>query len=122
MTASARRHTIGGIALAMLVAAAVLLLLCDGNLADMYGSICLRVGMALGAGWLAYPQILALTRFCTPKLLLAFAVGAIVLIARPKAFPIVALMIGAVVILEIAGWLLKPFRPPDKSPPGKRGG
>lgn len=108
--------------MAMLVAAAVLLLLCDGNLADMYGSICLRVGMALGAGWLAYPQILALTRFCTPKLLLAFAVGAIVLIARPKAFPIVALMIGAVVILEIAGWLLKPFRPPDKSPPGKRGG
>lgn len=110
MTASARRHTIGVIALTMLAAAAVLLLMFDGNVTDMYGSICLRVGMALGAGWLAYPQIQTLAAFCSPKLLLVLALGGIVLIARPKAFPIVALMIGAVIVLEVAGWLLKPFK------------
>ena len=64
MTASARRHTIGVIALTMLAAAAVLLLMFDGNVTDMYGSICLRVGMALGAGWLAYPQIQTLAAVC----------------------------------------------------------
>jgi len=119
MTATVRRHTIGVIALAMLVAAAVLLLFCDGNLADMYGSICLRVGMALGATWLAFPQILLLSAYCSPRMLFTCLLGGIILIARPKAFPIVALLIGAVVILEIAGWLLKPLRPPDKPSQGK---
>ncbi len=119
MTATVRRHTIGVIALAMLVAAAVLLLFCDGNLTDMYGSICLRVGMALGAAWLAFPQIVLLSAYCSPRMLFTFLLGGIVLIARPKAFPIVALLIGAVVILEIAGWLLKPLRPPDKRSQGK---
>jgi len=122
MTATVRRHTLGVIALAMLAAAAVLLLFCDGNLADMYGSICLRVGMALGAVWLALPQLLLLSAYCSPKLLFTFLLGGIVLIARPKAFPIVALLIVAAAILEAAGWLLKPLRPADKRPRGKERG
>ena len=103
----------------MLAAAAILLLLLDGNLADMYGSICLRVGMTLGAAWLAYPQILLLSAYCTPKLLLTILLGGIVVIARPRTFPVVALLIVAVAVLEVAGWLLKPLRPPDKPPRGK---
>ena len=118
MTATVRRRIIGVIALAMLAAAAVLLLFCDGNLADMYGSICLRVGMTLGAAWLAFPQILLLSAYCSPKLLLTLLLGGIVVIARPRTFPIVALLIAAVAVLELAGWLLKPFRPPDKPPQG----
>ena len=119
MTATVRRRIIGVIALAMLAAAAILLLLLDGNLADMYGSICLRVGMTLGAAWLAYPQIMLLSAYCTPKLLLTILLGGIVVIARPRTFPVVALLIAAVAVLELAGWLLKPFRPPDKPPQGK---
>ena len=119
MTATVRRRIIGVIALAMLAAAAILLLLLDGNLADMYGSICLRVGMTLGAAWLAYPQIMLLSAYCTPKLLLTILLGGIVVIARPRTFPVVALLIAAVAVLELAGWLLKPLRPPDKPPQGK---
>jgi hypothetical protein len=88
----------------------------DENLAKMYGNICLRVGMTLGAAWLAFPQIMALTAYCSPKLLLALALGGVVVIARPKAFPIIALLMGAVVVLEVLGWLLKPLRPNGKPP------
>ena len=120
MSPSVRRHALGIVALLLLAAAGALLtgfdLGLDENLADMYGSICLRVGMTLGAAWLAFPQIMALTAYCSPKLLLALALGGIVVIARPKAFPIIAVLIGAVVVLEVLGWLLKPLRPPDKPP------
>lgn len=122
MTASARRHTIGAIALALLAAGAVLLLAFDGNVADMYGKMSLRVGMTLGVAWLAFPQIMQLSAYCSPKLLLALAVGGVVVIARPKAFPIVALLIGVVAVLEFVGWLLKPLRPPDKPPSGRSRG
>lgn len=119
MTASARRHTIGVIALALLAAGAGLLVTFDGQVTDTYGKMSLRVGMTLGVAWLAFPQIVQLSAYCSPKLLLALAVGGMVVIARPKAFPIVALLIGAVAVLEFVGWLLKPLRPPDKPPQGK---
>ena len=106
--------------MAMLVAAAVLLLFCDGNLTDMYGSICLRVGMALGAAWLAFPQILLLSAYCSPRLLLTILVGGVLVIARPRTFPIVVALVAVVGLLEVAGWLLKPLRPPDKPRDGTR--
>ncbi len=120
MTATVRRHTLGVIALALLAGAAVLGLVCEGNLANMYSNICLRVGMTLGAAWLAFPQIMALTAYCSPKLLLAILVGGVVVIARPRTFPIVAVMVAAIALLELAGWLLKPLRPPARPPQGKR--
>ena len=120
MSPSARRHALGIMALLLLAAAAASLLGFnfgfDENLARMYGNICLRVGMTLGAAWLAFPQIMALTAYCSPKLLLALALGGVVVIARPKAFPIIALLMGAVVVLEVLGWLLKPLRPNGKPP------
>lgn len=119
MTASARRHTIGLIALAMLAAAGVFRWGFGSDFSGLYG-ICSKVGIALAAVWLAYPQVMFLSAYCSPKLLLALALGGMVVIARPKAFPIVALLIGAVAVLEFVGWLLKPLRPPpDELPPGK---
>ena len=118
MTDSARRHTIGLIALALLAAAAVFRLGFDGDYEGMYG-ICSKVGITLAAAWLAYPQLMLLTAYCSPKLLVALALGGMVVVARPKAFPIVVLLIGAVAVLEFLGWLLKPLRPPGKPPRGK---
>ena len=118
MSPSVRRHALGIVALVLLAAAAVLLLGVapglDKNLANMYGSICLRIGMTMGAAWLAFPQIMALTAYCSPKLLLTLAVGLVVVVVRPKAFPIIALLVAAVVVLEVLGWMLKPLRSSDK--------
>ena len=51
-----RRPIIGLLSIGLLIAAAFLLLVRGGN--DLVlGSACLRVGLLLGAVWLAYPQV-----------------------------------------------------------------
>jgi len=120
MSPQIRRHALGIIALVLLAAAAGLLSGLapglDENLADMYGNMCLRIGMTLGAAWLAFPQIMALTAWCSPRLLLTLALGLVVVVVRPKAFPLIVLLVALVVVLEVVGWILKPLRSSDKPP------
>ena len=118
MSPSVRRHALGIVALVLLAAAAVLHVgfapSQDENLARFCRDSCLRIGMTMGAAWLAFPQIMALTAYCSPKLLLTLAIGLVVVIVRPKSFPLIALLVGAVVVLEVLGWMLKPLRSSDK--------
>jgi hypothetical protein len=120
MSPSVRRNALGIVALVLLAAAAVLHVGFvpgpDDNLARFGRDSCLRMGMTMGAAWLAFPQIMALTAYCSSRLLMTLAIGLVVVIVRPKAFPLVALLVGAVVVLEILGWMLKPLRSPDKPP------
>jgi hypothetical protein len=120
MSPKIRRHALGILALVLLAAAAGLLLGfvpgLDENLADMYGSMCLRIGMTLGAAWLAFPQIMALTDWCSPRLLLTLAIGLVVVVVRPKTFPLIVLLVGFVAVLEVVGWFLRPLRSSGKPP------
>lgn len=120
MSPKVRRHALGIIALVLLTAAGGLLLGLtpglDPNLAAMYGSMCLRIGMTLGAAWLAFPQIMALTAWCSPRLLLTLAIGLVVVVVRPKAFLLIAALVAFVGVLEALGWLLKPLRSAGRPP------
>jgi len=120
MNSTVRRHVLGIIAVLLLTAAAALLLGAplglDKNLATMYGSICLRAGLTLGAAWLAFRQVQALIASCSPRLLLTLVLGGMVVIVRPKTLPIIALLVAVVLVLEVLGWLLKPLRSPGKPP------
>lgn len=120
MNPTVRRHVLGMIAALLLTAAAVLLLGVpqgwDANLRKMYGSVCLRSGLTLGAAWLAFRQVSALIASCSPRLMLTLALGGLVVIVRPRALPFVLLLVGVVVALEVAGWMLKPLRSSGKSP------
>lgn len=120
MSLGTRRHLLGGLALVLLAAAALLLLgnvpRLDENLRQMYGGICLRAGLTLGATWLAFWEVKALLARCSPRLLLTLALGGMALIVRPRAFPIVLLLFAVVVVLEIVGWMLKPLRSSDRTP------
>jgi uncharacterized membrane protein len=110
----------GIIAVLLLTAAAVLLLGVplglDKNLATMYGSICLRAGLTLGAAWLAFRQIQTLIACCSPRLLLTLVLGGMIVIVRPKTLPIIALLVAVVLVLEVLGWMLKPLRSSGKPP------
>jgi hypothetical protein len=106
------------LALLLVGHAIAFLLLYDTNVGQMVGTICLRVGLTLGAIWLAFPQIVAITSKWPPRLILAIAVGAVIVIARPKTFPIVLVVVAIVGAMEVFGWLLKP--PPEKTPRSKR--
>jgi hypothetical protein len=116
MTPSARRLALGLIALIMFAVGCLLYLVGGGNVLEMWRGICIRVGMTLGAAWLAFPQLMQLSAACPPRLLLALAFGGVVVVARPQAFRIVAPLIGVVAVLEFVGWLMKPIRPRGRPP------
>jgi hypothetical protein len=120
MSSTVRRHVLGVIALLLLTAAVVLLLGVpqglDANLRKMYGSICLRAGLTLGAAWLAFRQVSTLLASCSPRLMVTLALGSLVVIVRPKALPFILLLVAIVVVLEVLGWMLKPLRSGDKPP------
>jgi hypothetical protein len=120
MDSTVRRHVLGMIALLLLAAAAVLLLGApqglDANLRKMYGSLCLRAGLTLGAAWLAFRQVSALIASCSPRLMLTLALSALVVIVRPRTLPFMLVLVGIVLALEVAGWMLKPLRSSGKPP------
>lgn len=118
MDSSIRRHALGVVALVLLVSAPVLFFRYDlfgfeANVGEVASSICMRVGLTLGALWLAFPQILAIKSKYPPRLLLAVLGGSFVVIAYPRSFPIVLVLVALIGAVEALGWFLKP-------PPGKK--
>ena len=116
MNSSIRRHILGVVALVLLISA-VVLLSCnkgyDENVGGMAGSICMRVGLTLGALWLAFPQILAIKSKYPPRLLLAVLAGSLVVIVSPRSFLLVLMVVAVIGVVEALGWFFKPL-------PGKR--
>jgi hypothetical protein len=122
MYSPVRRHALGVVALLLMAPAIVLLLIEQpAGLSDMNRNLCqiaLRAGMTLAAVWLALPQIVTLSVKCPPRLLIATVLGCVVVIVRPRAFPLVLLIVGVIAALEFVGWLLKPLpRTRSKKPP-----
>lgn len=107
-----RRRTLGASSLVSLAVALVLLLGFEGNQTEMIGAGCLKAGLTLGAAWLAFPQIMSLTIKTPPRLTIAMILGFAIVAARPRAFPLVMLVIIAMSVVEFVGWVLKPF--PDQ--------
>ncbi len=117
MDSSIRRHILGVVALLLLVSAIVLLfgygpLGFEANVGKMAGGICLRVGLTLGALWLAFPQILAIKTKYPPRLLLAVLAGGLVVLAYPKSFPIVLVLVAVIGAVEALGRFFQP--PPNE--------
>ena len=79
----------------------------DGNRA--LGLMSLKAGLVFGAAWLAFPQIMALTSVGPPRLTWAILAGAVILVFRPRAFPVVAVLILVMAIVEGATWIVRPL-------------
>jgi hypothetical protein len=100
--------------------AIALLIWYPSSAGKMAGNICLRTGLTLGAIWLAYPQIVAIAGKWPPRLIIAILVGALIVIARPKSFPLVLVLVAVVGAVEAFGALLK--SPPQNRPRSKSKG
>lgn len=118
MSMTVKRIILGVLSIALLIASLILLIAFEGNQSYMAGSICLRVGLVLGALWLALPQAILIAKKLSPRLTVAVLIAALIVVIRPKAFPIAALLVLAVAVLEFAGWILKPIanKPRPKQP------
>jgi hypothetical protein len=105
-----RRHALG-------VLSAMLLLTAVGGW-WLYGwqdsqssvliSVCQRVGLVLGACWLAYPQlVVVLSRTSLWFVLLMSGIGLMILV-RPRSVVILGPAMLLLVVLQFIGWLIKP--------------
>ena len=117
-----RRHLMGLLGLASLIAGVSLLIIRGTNDSQwsMFASICLRVGLMLGAMWLAFPQIVGLARRFPPWLMATIAISGLVIAARPRMIVYLAPVLAAIVILQFIGWLFKPLPTPKPKRKTKR--
>ncbi|MCU0963187.1 MAG: hypothetical protein MUF48_24095 [Pirellulaceae bacterium] len=105
-----RRHALG-------VLSAVLLLTALGgwwrygwqdSQSSVLISVCQRVGLVLGACWLAYPQlVVVLSRTSLWFVLLMGGVGLMILV-RPRTAIVLGPAMLVLVVLQFIGWLIRP--------------
>ena len=93
----------------MLTIGALLWFCSSGDANRALGGMALKAGLAFGAAWLAFPQIMTLTAVGPPRLTWAILAGAVILVFRPRAFPVVAVLIVVMMIVEGATWILRPL-------------
>ena len=114
-----QRHLLGISALLLLAIAAGMLLADSGEAArgtrTMFIGACVRVGMVLAAGWLAWPQLARLFARVSPIALIGLMTVAIVLAFRPKLLVILGPLLILVALLHVFGWFTKPASPARRS-------
>lgn len=109
-----RRILMGILALVFLGAAGAIYLrgVTDENMFLL--SVCQRVGLVLGAMWLAYEQVRKIGQRSPPWLLGCIGLCLLVLVVRPRAILLVAPLLMLVAALQFFGWLFKPLPNPRK--------
>ena len=84
----------------------------DAGEASFFWNSCLRMGLVLGAAWLALPKLLEQKSDASPLVLaLAAAIG-LVLVVRPRAILFLWPFLIILAVMQFFRWLVKP-------PPGK---
>ncbi len=118
------RHTLGVVAIFLLIVGGIIALQQPEGGAAFAGA-CIRVGMVLGAVWLAWPQVASFWNKTPRWLLIASAVAVVVCVVHPllalAAIPVLALLwfAGPKVVTF---WKPKPGgkSPTDPRPPADR--
>ena len=110
-----RRILLGILSLVFLAASVALYLqgVNDDNIFLL--SVCQRVGIVLGAMWLAYDQMLSLSQRVPPWFLGGVGMCLIILVIKPKAIFFVAPLLALVALMQFVAWLIKPLPNPHKA-------
>lgn len=109
-----RRHLMGFFGIAFLIGGVGLLYVkgASDSQWSMFASICIRVGLMLGAIWLAFPQVVGIAKRFPPWLMATAAISAIVVAARPRMILYLGPVVAAIAFLQFVGWLFKPLPNP----------
>lgn len=102
------------IAIAFLAAAGVRLYKIGVGDAEMFTSVFLRVGLVLGAAWLAWPQLTQLAHRVPPWFLAVAVLGLMVVMMRPRSVLILGPILAALAVLQFFGWLFQPLPRPGR--------
>ena len=122
--ATVRHHLLGIIGLAFLTTGIGLLVAYGVNNSQwsMLASICVRVGLTLGALWLAFPQLVDLSTKVPTWLLVTIVIGGLIVIARPRTILYVAPALAAIAVLQFIGWIFKPLPTPQAKKSNRKSG
>jgi len=113
-----RRTILGSLSLALLMGAGGLVL---RGMVDEYPlafSACLRMGLVLGAIWLAYEQVYEIVRRTPPWMMGGAALGLLVVVIRPRAIVAVGPLLATAAALHWLGKILNPGPRPKKNTNG----
>jgi len=103
-----RRTLLGILSFALLMGACGLIL---RGMVDEYPlvfSACLRMGLVLGAIWLAYEQVYEIVRRTPPWMMGGAALGLLVVVIRPRAIVAVGPLLASAAALHWVGKILNP--------------
>jgi len=116
-----QRHLLGLLALILLVGGISGLAVYGAgeSQSSMLSSIGIRMGLVLGAIWLALPQLVQLSGRASGVLLTALVAGGIILAVRPKSFIVLGPILMVLAVLYLLGTLVKPRE--DKLQRARRG-
>ena len=117
MTPEIRRHGFGLFAIAF-VGVAVALYFSGGSddNSAWVTAICARVGLLLGAIWLALPQLAQVAERMPPWLTGGILLVGLMTAIRPRAIVYVLPLLAGMLLLQFWGWLSKPLPNPGKKP------
>ncbi len=97
-----RRLILGLISIALLATGAILYFIQPASQGlDVFGAACVRVGVAMSALWLAYPDLQRIPVWMSGALLVVVAIVAV----NPKLF---SRLIVVVLVVYLAFWMLRP--------------
>jgi hypothetical protein len=112
-----RRHAFGLIGILFLALAIVGLVYAGsgGAQRSMAASICMRVGLVLGAIWLAYPQLKQIVERVPAWMMVSVGLAVAVLVVRPRAILAIGPVLLVIFVLQFLGWLFRPLPNPKRS-------
>lgn len=105
-----RRHLLGIISLCLILAA-IYGLFTHGvgdDQTSMMISMCLRIGMILGAIWLAFPQLIRMSASSSPWTMILIGAIMLAIVIRPKTIVVLGPILLLLGMLHLAGRVLKP--------------
>ena len=115
-----RRTLLGILALSFLLTAGGLFFLGFASEYTLVLSASLRMGLVLGALWLAFDQVHEIVRRTPPWVMGGIALGMIVVVVRPRAILAMAPLLAGAAALHWFGRFLKPTPTSKKKPPDRR--
>ena len=105
-----RRHVLGILALVLMGSGLFLLASTEDGTLKAIASMSWRIGLTMAVLWLALPQVMTLN--IHPRTAAVLALGSMIVVARPRTFPIVLLIFAAMGVVEGVAWLFRPLPKP----------